>query len=304
MAKRGIPDKPEWFEAIKLARSLGPLPLHTRDGAVVIGESDGSGLPAQTLENIKKSIYSLYPWRKGPFEILGHRVDASWKSDLKWDRILELLKKIDCSLEDKWIADVGANNGYYMFRMLEHNPAGVLGIDPVGVMAAQFEFLKSLHPHPALGFVRAGFEHLENHKNYFDIIFNMGILYHHTDPVQILRLSLEALKGGGLLILETMGIPGEEGDGNHPPLCLFPEGKYAGANGIWFLPDPAATVAMLKRAGFSNIQLHNVHTYEEEMQFSNFSNMPDLKSFLDPEDPSRTVEGYPAPVRILVSAWR
>ena len=38
----------------------------------------------------------------------------------------------------------------------------------------------------------------------------MGIIYHHKNPIEQLTTIREALKPGGRIIFETIGIPGEE----------------------------------------------------------------------------------------------
>ena len=62
------------------------------------------------LETAKK----LIPWRKGPFKIFDLEIDSEWQSNLKYNLI-----RPHFNLKDKVVADIGCNNGYYMFRMLE-----------------------------------------------------------------------------------------------------------------------------------------------------------------------------------------
>lgn len=307
-----------WKEAIEFARN------HRTDHLITDADAIEIGLPGELSDEEKSKldeyIRSLMPWRKGPFLLFGREILASWKSHLKWDRVVRYMD----DAEDKIIADVGANNGYYMFRMLSHRPKLVIGMDPVDSVYKSFEFLHGFHPHPALRFEKKGWEHLAEYENYFDIIFLMGILYHHTDPVEILRLCKRALKKGGQLVLETMGVrtedlvspllikkaeehrsrEGRKSDqrGDADSLCLFPSGKYAGANAIWFLPTPPALVSMVRRSGLREAELHDIHFYEDEHVQTELSPMPSLRDFLDPENPGLTIEGYPAPVRIHLSA--
>ncbi len=80
---------------------------------VTIGQPDEIS-PSEQKE-IKDSLKSFMPWRKGPFSVFGIDIDAEWRSERKWQRIIPILP----DLKGKIIADIGCNNGYYMFDELE-----------------------------------------------------------------------------------------------------------------------------------------------------------------------------------------
>ena len=69
----------------------------------------------------KKQINSvakkLIPWRKGPFCVSSTYIDSEWQSNIKYNLLEPYF-----DLNNKTVADIGCNNGYYMFRMLEDNP--------------------------------------------------------------------------------------------------------------------------------------------------------------------------------------
>ncbi|MCB0311323.1 MAG: DUF1698 domain-containing protein, partial [Bdellovibrionales bacterium] len=95
------------------ARSYGPV--------IRLGSAQDLSLEQQVV--LKGAISTVMPWRKGPFELCGVEIDAEWRSDLKWERIRDCLD----NPSGRIIADVGCNNGYYMFRLLEkHAPKLVL----------------------------------------------------------------------------------------------------------------------------------------------------------------------------------
>ena len=56
-------------------------------GAVVTigqaGELDAAGLAL-----IRRTLEAFIPWRKGPFSVFGVEVDAEWRSERKWARLL------------------------------------------------------------------------------------------------------------------------------------------------------------------------------------------------------------------------
>ncbi len=75
---------------------------------------------------IYENLKAFMPWRKGPFSVFGIDIDAEWRSNLKWDLLQDHLP----DLEGQVIADIGCNNGYYMFRMAHYQPKFVLGFEP------------------------------------------------------------------------------------------------------------------------------------------------------------------------------
>ena len=266
--------------------------------AVTIGSS--SELTDGEHIELESYLRRLGPWRKGPFEIFGHRIDANWKSDIKWDRIKSFLDP----LAEKCIADVGCNNGYYMFRMLDQNPASILGLDPRKEFSQMFGFFSELYPTGKMKFIREGYEALQGYKDHFDMIFCMGVIYHHPEPIRILRILHNALKSGGQLILETMGIPerladAASGMSSH---CIFPDKKYAGVGSVWFVPTSKCLESWLHRSAYRDIQIQGEWSCEGEQVRTEYAEIPSFEEGLSPDDPSMTVEGYPAPVRIFATA--
>jgi len=248
-------------------------------------------------EQLWSSIEKLIPWKKGPFEFESGTLDAEWRSDFKWNRFKEHL----VNLEGKTVLDVGCNNGYFMFEMAKLNPKLVLGIDPIPRCQAQFKLLNKVFKKDALKFELLGVEHCKHFHSMFDLILFMGIIYHHRHPLEQLIDLREALTPGGEIILETIGIPGEES------YALFPEDRYAGMKNIYFIPTLSCTVNWMKKAKFINIEVIADTDMTEEEQRStkwNPESFKTLKDSLDPNDPSKTIEGHPAPRRFLIKGTR
>ncbi|EQC45410.1 tRNA 5-methoxyuridine(34)/uridine 5-oxyacetic acid(34) synthase CmoB [Bacteriovorax sp. Seq25_V] len=246
------------------------------------------------IEEIAKD---LIPWRKGPFKVDDLAIDSEWRSNLKWKRIQDSIG----SLKDQVVLDIGCNNGYYMFQMLKDQPELVLGIDPVIHNKFQFEFINKIANKGNLKFELFGIEELPYFRSMFDTIFSMGIIYHHRHPLEQLMEMREALKSEGHLILETIGIPGEES------ICLFPEDRYSKMRNVWFLPTLSCLKNWLNRTGFTNIEvLSESLTTTEEQSTTPWCPPPfqSLEEFLDPNDKTKTVEGHPAPVRFCVKAQK
>ncbi len=246
-------------------------------------------------ELIKKLAQQLIPWRKGPFKLFDIEIDAEWRSDKKWQRISPYLD----DLTNKTVLDIGCNNGYFLFQMAKFNPQLLLGIDPMPHYQTQFNFINHFARLPNTYFELLGIEHLSAFKNMFDTIFSMGIIYHHRHPIEQLLNIREALKPGGQLILETIGIPGEQ------DMALFPADRYAKMKNVWFVPTLSCFKNWCVRSKFVDVEIiADTPLTPEEQRLTPWCPPPhqSLADFLDPNDHSKTIEGYPAPRRFALVA--
>jgi tRNA (mo5U34)-methyltransferase len=291
-------EREAWFErpsADHYKQLLANLPedetfFDGHQAEVQIGK-DSSPHKAEVIQKAK----DLIAWRKGPFNLMGETIDAEWRSDQKWQRIAEALG----NQAGKVVADIGCNNGYFMFRLAAMNPKVVMGIDPVLHYATQFRFLNHFAGQKRLHFEMFGIEHMQAFEGVFDTILSMGIIYHHRHPIQQLLDLREALKPGGQLILETIGIPGDE------TYALFPEERYAKMKNVWFVPTLSCFVNWAKRARFVDVEvIADTPLTPEEQRLTDWCPPPhqSLEDFLDPQNPEQTVEGYPAPRRFALIA--
>ena len=263
------------------------------------GDTVQVGVPADLSEEqrarFQQSLKAFCPWKKGPFDLFGTRIDAEWRSDWKWARILPHIQ----SLTGRKVADIGCHNGYFMFRMADQQPAQVIGFEPVAKHFWNFQLIQSLVQQDDLAFELLGVEHVDLYSGFFDTIFCLGILYHHTDPVGLLRKMRHALRSRGEIILDCQGIPGDE------PVALTPRGRYAHARGIWFLPTQSCLEHWITRAGFNKLRcIFAEPLTTKEQRRTPWADIDSLQEFLDPTDPTRTVEGYPAPWRYYIVAQR
>ena len=91
-----------------------------------------------------------------------------------------------------------------------------------------------------------------------------------------------------------------DGDAN---TVLVPHDRYAQMNNVYFIPSVAALIGWLEKAGFSNVRCVDVaETSTEEQRQTEWMTYQSLSDFLDPNDPSKTIEGYPAPKRATLIA--
>ncbi|PUE63843.1 tRNA 5-methoxyuridine(34)/uridine 5-oxyacetic acid(34) synthase CmoB [Arcobacter caeni] len=248
-------------------------------------------LSVQEQEIILQTAKSLIPWRKGPFKIFDLEIDSEWQSNIKYNLIRPFF-----DLKDKVVADIGCNNGYYMFRMLEDKPKKLVGFDPSPLTLHQFEFINHFVKSDIV-YEMLGVEHLEFYNHKFDFIFMLGVLYHRADPVGTLKSLAKGLNSKGEILIDTFMIDGEE------ELCLTPNKRYSKIPNIYFIPTIPALKNWLERAGFEDIEvIATTVTTSEEQRKTEWSFDQSLEDFLAPNDKTKTVEGYPAPKRVYMKA--
>ncbi len=263
--------------------------LDCKGDTVIIGREDE--VTASEKSDIIENLRCFMPWRKGPFSVFGIDIDAEWRSEKKWQRVQPALP----DLEGKVVADIGCNNGYYMFRMSPKRPKLVLGFEPSVQHYYCFKALNAIAGCPELDIDLLGIEHLHFFESSFDVVLLMGILYHRPSPVDTLRDILVALQPGGTLIVESQGVPGKE------PYALFPDKTYAKVPGTYFVPTGSCLVNWMKKAGFKDIDIFCSHPMSSnEQRQTEWMTFESYRDFLNPDNPALTIEGYPAPCRLFI----
>jgi len=256
---------------------------------VIIGRADE--IDDQRREEVRRQLLAFKPWRKGPFSVFGIDIDAEWRSHRKWQRLLPILP----DLEGRTIADIGCNNGYYMFRMAAHRPRLVLGFEPSVQHYYCFKALNGIAAMKGLAIDLLGVEHLPLFPACFDVIFLMGVIYHRPSPVDTLRDVLTALVPGGTAIIESQAIPGDD------PVALFPETTYAKAPGVYFVPTGNCLRNWMVKAGFEAVEIFCSHPMSAaEQRRTEWMDFESYTDFIRPDDPQTTIEGYPAPLRVFL----
>jgi len=245
----------------------------------------------------EKKIYEtakfLMPWRKGPFLIGETYIDSEWQSNIKYNLLRPYF-----NLKDKRVADIGCNNGYYMFRMLEDEPKKLVGFDPAPLYKTQFDFINHFIKSDIV-YELLGVEHLAFYEEKFDTIFCLGVLYHRSDPVAMLKQLYKGLDKTGEVILDTFYIEGDE------EMALCPESSYSKIPNVYFVPTINTLKNWCFRAGFNEFEvLHISVTQANEQRKTEWIEGQSLEDFLDPEDTTKTVEGYPAPARVYVKLMK
>ncbi|EAJ0056609.1 tRNA 5-methoxyuridine(34)/uridine 5-oxyacetic acid(34) synthase CmoB [Campylobacter jejuni] len=245
---------------------------------------------SQAKDEILTITKKLKPWRKGPFKIDDLFIDTEWQSFIKFN----ILKPFMGEISQKCVADIGCNNGYYMFKMLEFNPAKLIGFDPSIKYRLQFELINALAKTP-IKYELLGVEDLPNYGLKFDVIFCLGVIYHRSDPIKMLKDLKAGLNKNGVVFLDTMYIEDER------EIALVPNKTYSKIPNIYFVPSISALKNWCERVGFKEFEvLATKKTDENEQRKTEWIDSFSLENFLDPKDKNLTIEGYEAPKRVYI----
>ncbi|MFT6533705.1 MAG: tRNA (mo5U34)-methyltransferase [Limimaricola cinnabarinus] len=168
-------------------------------------------------------------------------------------------------LEGRSVLDIGCNAGFYSLEMKRRGAGRVLAIDSDPRYLAQARLV----------FEVAGAEDIELREmsvygvgqlgERFDLVIFMGVFYHLRHPMLALDLIHEHVAGDQLLFQSMQRGAPEDFDAalDYPfqeheiftraefPKLHFIEHGYAGDPTNWFVPNGAATAAMLRSAGFA-----------------------------------------------------
>ena len=242
---------------------------------------------------LRECLMGLHPWRKGPLALDGVVIDTEWRSDWKWARVKDGIAPLD----GRKVLDVGSGNGYYALQMRKAGAATVIGVDPTLLFAMQFLAINVFEQDPAVFILPCRLEETPPANNVFDTTFSMGVLYHQREPLKHLAQLRSTLRRGGQLVLETIYLPGDD------LRAATPENRYARMRNVWSLPTVPQLVVWLQEAGYIDIEVIDTSvTNLEEQRSTEWMTFDSLREALDPADPTKTVEGWPAPQRVVVTA--
>ncbi|ATZ11817.1 tRNA 5-methoxyuridine(34)/uridine 5-oxyacetic acid(34) synthase CmoB [Erwinia amylovora] len=280
-----------WDRSVEYLPGLIPESLDLLHGVT----ADSSQLSPRQREGIEKLLRNLMPWRKGPFSLYGVNIDTEWRSDWKWDRVLPHIS----SLAGRTVLDVGCGSGYHLWRMLGAGAHLVVGIDPMQLFLCQFEAVRKLLGNDQRAhLLPLGIEQLPDLKA-FDTVFSMGVLYHRRSPLDHLCQLKNQLVSGGELVLETLVIDADDQQ------VLVPGERYAQMRNIYFIPSAGALKNWLEKCGFVDVRIvDHSFTSTDEQRRTSWMTSESLAEFLDPDDATKTVEGYPAPLRAVLVATK
>ncbi len=140
-----------------------------------------------------------------------------------WQRFQHVLP---ADLEGRTVLDIGCNAGFYSFELKKRGAGYVLGIDHDERYLNQARYARQ-----QLG-LEVDFQQLEVYdvdrlNQQFDVVLFLGVLYHLRHP---------------LYALEKVA------------RMYFIEGKFAGDQTNWWVPNAAASLAMLRSCGLRVVE--------------------------------------------------
>lgn len=280
----------QWSRSVEYLPEIQPWKLDLLHSVSAESETPlGDG----QMKGIEQLLRNLMPWRKGPFSLYGLNIDTEWRSDWKWERVLPHLS----DLAGRTVLDVGCGSGYHMWRMIGAGARLAVGIDPTQLFLCQFEAVrKLLGGDQRAHLLPLGIEQMPA-LNAFDTVFSMGVLYHRRSPLEHLWQLKDQLVSEGELVLETLVVEGDENT------VLVPGDRYAQMRNVFFIPSAPALKQWLEKCGFVDVRIVDMNrTSIDEQRGTSWMTTESLSDFLDPNDSSKTIEGYPAPLRAVLVA--
>jgi len=278
---------PEWADAIADCASRYSATMH--------GDFPAWSAAVQQLvagEDPQTALRALMPWRKGPWALGGLHIDTEWRSDWKWER----LKPHFTQLRGARILDVGCGNGYFGWQMLDAGAHFVVGIDPTLLYCMQHLAAVKLLGEANNWVLPLTLEE-SPHITCFDAVLSMGVLYHRKDPLEHMKHLTACCVPGGTCIVETLIVSGES--------SLYPQGRYARMRNVSVIPSIRTVEGWMSAAGLHGPRVVDITPITVlEQRTTPWMTFESLPEALDPNDPSRTIEGHPAPVRAIFIATR
>ena len=281
-------DFERWQAAVECMPPLALTDLNLSQGAV------GGSITASPdeIDALEASLQKLHPWRKGPFQLGPIYIDTEWRSDWKWDRLAPAMG----DLSGQRILDIGSGNGYFGWRLLGAGAAAVVGIDPTLLFCMQHRAIQRLFDHPSHWVLPLGIEEIPATTT-FNWVLSMGVLYHRKDPMEHIRQMFALTEPAGQCVMETLIVNADQ--------SLYPKGRYARMRNVWCVSTPAQMCSWMEQAGFTDVSIIDISpTRIEEQRTTPWMRFESLEQALDPRDSNRTIEGYPAPVRAIVTGIR
>jgi tRNA (mo5U34)-methyltransferase len=235
----------------------------------------------------------LVSWRTGPYDLSGVLIDAEWRSEVKWKQITPHLPEIS----GKTILDIGCSSGYFGLRSALLGAELVVGSDVAVLPYTQARLIEGLFGLPNYLVLPLALHHLVGIAPRFDIVLCLGVIFHQRDPQQFMRELRQVLQPGATVILETIGIEGVHAD---PLIGLS---RYAKMGNAHWVPTPTALHDLLCAAGL-NVASVSDHGFisSTEQRTTPFAPYQSLREYLDPNNSKLTVEGFPAPRRLIAVA--
>ncbi|MAI57277.1 MAG: tRNA 5-methoxyuridine(34)/uridine 5-oxyacetic acid(34) synthase CmoB [Gammaproteobacteria bacterium] len=180
--------------------------------------------------------------------------------------------------------------------MIAANAKQVIGIDPTPLYCMQHLAIQHFLQDDRNWVLPLRVEEIPKNPK-FDAVFSMGVIYHRNDPRNHVRQIFDLTQTGGRAVIESIV--------TMHSTSIFPENRYARMRNISCIPDQRTLVDWCLEAGFRDVKLIDVSkTTSTEQRSTKWMVFESLKEALDPTDSTKTVEGYPAPIRAAILAYK
>jgi tRNA (mo5U34)-methyltransferase len=167
-------------------------------------------------------------------------------------------------LTGKSVLDIGCNAGFYSVEMKRRGASRVMAIDSDDRYLDQARLASAALGYDDIEFANLSVYDVASLGERFDVVIFMGVLYHLRHPLLALDLIREHV-AGDMLIFQSLQRGADEiapikpdYDFNEPdafdapgyPKLHFVEHEFARDWSNWWVPNRAASEAMLRAAGF------------------------------------------------------
>jgi tRNA (mo5U34)-methyltransferase len=174
---------------------------------------------------------------------------ANCKEELKY-------LQLPGSLAGKTVLDIGAWDGFYSFEAERRGARRVLATDhfcwsgPGWGTQDGFNLAREILQSQVEDLDIDVMELSKEKVGQFDITFFLGVLYHLRHPLYALELVADVTKDGGMAIIEThVDLVHIE----RPVMAIYPGTELSDDPTNWNGPNIAGAIAMLKMAGFRQV---------------------------------------------------
>jgi predicted RNA methylase len=192
-----------WLAALK-NKSLFPTEMLLSQYAVPCPRTlpalmaSGDTIVGAKPDQLRKRIQQLRPWGYGVQLMQGVKTEPAqismdrmiYRSHLISGAVKNLLGD---DLQNSTFIDFACNHGYFTLEMAHAGARSALGVDLRAENVAKAEFLNSHFGLKNAAFRQQDIYSLDASEPY-DVVFNLGVLYHITDPYRLLQLSFDLCK--------------------------------------------------------------------------------------------------------------
>ncbi len=214
-------------------------------------------------EQLEARIKELGPWFHN-MDLGGVRTAPDhFLYDYPNNKFSKFAHSLPSDLSGKTVLDIGCNAGFYAMEMKRRGAARVVGIDSDPKYLAQAEFAARVND-LEIEFAQLSVYDVAKLGETFDLVIFMGVFYHLRHPLLALDL-IHQHAARDLLLFQSMQRGSEQiapikrdypfaetaiFDESGYPKLHFVEQRYSNDPTNWFIPNRAATEAMLRSAGF------------------------------------------------------